>query len=797
MFRNYFKVALRSLRKNIFFSSINIIGLAIGICCVLLAILYWREERSYDQFHTNSPNLYRITTRLIEKNGDQATISGGTGQVQGPFFKARIPEIQQYARIMGGSIYSDYRTDQKLLKLKLLFADETFFDVFSFKLIHGDAKTALKELNSVVITEETALKLFNSTNVVGRQLQMQADPSAERLGKPLVISGVLQNLPKHSSIQFEILHPFHFLQLSFEDKNWLNAYLGTFVVLHPNADKKQVIQKFNRVYLQNAPEQIKERGHDPKISYGLQPITDIHLNPYKGNSMEEGVSSLSNPIYSYLFLGIALFILLMAGINFINISIANALARVKEIGIRKISGSNKFQIVLQFLIESAMMCFISFLLALFFTNISLPVFNQLADTQISLKEFRKDLLIWMLGLILLTIALTGLYPASVLSNFKAVEALYKRQKLSAKNIFTKSLVVIQFAFSVFLIIASIVLYTQMKFIKTRHLGYNPQQVIRTEIPGNRPYKPIQDFFRSEIAREPSIKQVSFSQELGGYNIHIGRNTIKTAYHRVDKNYLDVMGIQLKQGRNFSLEEGNEAIVNETFVKEAGLTDPIGMTVQLDPQYDPSRYVHIIGVIKDYHFRSLREKIQPMVLFQQPENSGAVLVRFNQQQQQKALRAFEKIYKKAIPNANYEYIFLDELNAREYRQEQRWEKIIGLATLLSVFICGLGLFSLTLLATRQRTKEIGVRKVLGASILQITSLLSKEFVMLILLAFIIAAPFGWWAANKWLENFAYRISVNLWIIFLAGVLAMAIALLTISYQAIRAAIANPVKSLRTE
>ena len=800
MLKNFFKVAFRNLWQNKILSFINIIGLAVGICCVLLAILYWNDERHYDRFHKHNPNLYRITTSLVENRSDKPAISGGTGQVQGPVFKAQVPEIIKYTRLLGGGIFSDYRANEKLLKLNLLYADDSFFDVFSFKLIHGDPKTVLKELNSVVITEATALKYFNSTNVIGRQFYMDADPSAQRLGKPLVVTGVVQNLPKHSSVQFEILHPFRFLQLSFEDKNWLNSYLGTFLVLHPNADIEKVVQKFNHIYSQNASAQIKETGHDPKISYGLQPITDIHLNSYttNGHSMEGGVLNGSKPLYSYLFLGIACFILLMASINFINISIAGSLKRVKEVGIRKITGSSKFQIILQFVSESVALCIIAFILALLLAYTILPGFNKLVDKQIAWEDFNVALLGWFIMLLIVNIVATGFYPAYVLSNFKPVDTLNRKQKISRKNIFGQSLIVIQFSLSVFLIVASIVFYSQMKFIKTKDLGYKPNQVIRTGIAGNREYKPIQNFLKNEIAKEPSIFQISFGGPLGDLNTYIQNRTLKSAHRRIDENYISTLGIQLKEGKNLSYGRKDEALVNEAFVKQAMLDHPVGISLQLDSQYyDTKRVVDIVGVVKDFHFGSLKERIQPMVMYQEPENSGAIFLKIDQSQQQKALLAFEKIFRKAIPGAIYEYDFLDELNAAEYKQEQRWEKVISIGTALSLMICCLGLFGLSRLATHQRTKEIGIRKVLGASVVQITSMLSKEFVGLVILAFLIAAPAGWWATHEWLQNFAYRVQISWWVFALAGALAIIIALFTVSLHAIKAAIASPVKSLRTE
>jgi putative ABC transport system permease protein len=793
---SYLKLAFRNIRKNIVLSAVNITGLAVGICCVLLAILYWIDERSYDKFHKNNPNLFRITTNLVENRGDKPVITGGTGQVQGPAFKAQVPEIKEYVRLLGGGISADYRNSEKLLKLKLLFADETFFDVFSFQLIHGNSATALKELNSVVITEEAALKFFNTTDVVGQELNMEADPSAQQLGKPLLITGVVKDLSKHSSIQFEILHPFRFLQLSFEDKNWLNAYLGTFVVLHPQADRDAVVKKFNQVYARNASEQLKAQGHDPGISYGLQPVTDMHLNSYsvKGNTVEAGVLNGSNPLYSYFFLGIASFIFLMAAINFINISIAGSLNRIKEVGVRKITGSSTFQIMVQFVGEAAVVCTLAFALAIVLMHAVLPLFNFLADKQIALHDFNGWLVPAFLLLLLCNILLTSLYPAYVLSRFKPIEALYNKHKLIGKSTLSGGLIVIQFSLSVFLIVASIVFYTQMRFIKTKDLGYNPHQVIRTEIAGNRAYHHVQEFLENEIAKEPSLIRISFGGEAGTYHTAVNNITLKSTYRRADKNHLETLGIQLKAGNNFLHDSSDEAIVNEAFVKKAGLKDPIGEIIKPDFHERP---LTIAGVVKDFHFGSLKERIEPMVLFQQAENSGAIWIKFDQSQQKKALASIELLYKKAIPDAIYEYSFLDELNAKEYEQEQRWEKIIGIATFLSLFICCLGLFGLTRLATEQKIKEIGIRKVLGASVIQIASLLSKEFVKLVVLAIVIVTPFGWWATNKWLQNFAYRIDVGWWVFGLAGTIAIFMALFTVSFQAVKAAVANPVKSLRTE
>lgn len=795
MLGNYFKIALRHLWQNRLYSGINVVGLALGLTCVLLAILYIRDEYNFDTFHKKNPHLYRITTTLIANKGEAPQTSGGTGQVQGPAFKAAIPEIEDYVRVMGGAISGDIRTDQKAFKLQLLFVDENFFDAFSFRLIHGNPKTLLKDVGSVVITKKTALKFFNSTNVVGKVLHMEADPSADRLGKPLVISGVVENPPKNSSIQFEVLHPFRFLQLSFEDTNWLNAYLGTFVVLNSKANKSLVIKKFNQIHAQHAKEQIKGNGYNPETSYGLQSMTDIHLN-HLNTGGEGGAVNYSNPLYSYLFLGIATFILLMASINFINISIASSLKRTKEVGIRKITGSHRGQIIIQFLGEAAILCVIAFVLAILIMLILLPIFNELTNKQISGREIFEWPLIFSFILVLLAnILLSGLYPAYILSNFKPTEVLYRKQKLSASGFLGQSLVVLQFVLATIFLIISIIFYKQLNYIRTKDLGYNPYQVIRSYISGNREAKPITEFIKNEVAKEPSIIGISFGDERGGnYKTKVNQRTIKTTYQNIDQNYFSVLGIHLKEGGNLSSNQ--EIVVNEAFVKAAALENPIGILVKTEDFFIKSP-VRIVGVVKDFHFGSLRERISPLVMTVNDVYYGGIWLKVDKNRQQEGIKAFEKIYRKALPNAVYEYNFMDELNNRNYVQEQRWQQIIGFATLLSMLLCGMGLFGLTHLAIQQRTKEIGIRKVLGASLTSIVSLVSKRFLKLFFISVIIASPAAYYFMDKWLQDFTYRIQIS-WSIFgYTALIIFFISFLTVSYQVIRAALMNPVDSLKRE
>ena len=807
MYKSYFKIGWRNLVKSKGYSIINIAGLAVGIACVLLAVLYVKDENGYDNFHSNNPHLYRITTTLMQNKGDKRLIVGSTGQVQGPAFKEAVPEILEYVRVMGGDIYGDVIADDKSLNLQTLFVDQNFFDVFSFMLIQGNKQTALKDVNAAVITESVAKKFFNSIDVVGKTLQMDADPSAQRVGRPIVITGVVHDPPNNSSIQFDMLLSMKFMQLSFDDTAWLNAYLGTFVVLHPQSNPEAVIQKFNEVYTIHAGNQLlesrKNYDFDPLISYGLQRVTDIHLNPLynKMGNREAGIINGSSPYFSYLFLGIAAFILLMAGINFINISIAGLLERSKEVGIRKISGGSTRQIIAQFFIESSIICVTAFALAIVFTQLCLPVFNQFTGKEILFQEALDRQLLFYFALVLAILVLvTGLYPAYVLSGFRPSHVLYHKQKLSGRNLLGKSLVVVQFSLAVSLVIATIIYYHQMDYIRIKELGYNPHQVIRSHIKGNREYKSIQEFLKAELAKEPSISFISFGGDSDASEVKIQDKSIEAVHKIIDEHYLPVLEIPLVTGRNFSAafltDRSNGAIVNESFVRTAGLTNPIGTQIRTNEYFD-SEMKTIVGVVKDFHFGSLHERIQPMVMIMSDWFSGNILVKIEKSKQKEAISAFENAYKKAMPTALFQYNFVSELNAREYTQEQRWQKIIGIATILSILICCLGLFGLAHLATKQRVKEIGIRKVLGASIASITSLLSKDFLKLVFISFVVALPASWWAMNRWLENFAYRVEIKWWMFALAGLMAIMVALLTVSSQTIKAAMMNPVKSLRSE
>ena len=800
--KSYLKISARYIWQNRLYAIINVVALSTALTCTVLAILFWQDESSFDTFHKNNPNLFRIYSNITDKDGKIIT-TGGTGQVQGPAFKAAIPEVKSYVRILGGDIKTDVTAGNKTFQLRPLFVDKNFFDVFSFPALQGNPSTALNDIGSIVLTASMAMKFFNSTDIIGKTMRMSDDPSFEKFGKPLIVSAVVKDPPANSSLQFDALFTFDFMRLSFEDNNWLNTYLGTFVVLNSGSDIRSVIQKFNDIYTFHAKEQLGDSrydiyGFDPKITYGLQPVTDIHFNPLAESEFAEGgIINGSSVVYSYMFLGIAFFVLLMATINFVNISIAGSLKRAKEVCIKKIAGSSRLQIIKQFMIESALLCCMALIMALCFVNLLLPLFNELTGKHILFENaFNAKLFFLLLGLLVMVTLLTGSYPALILSNFKPAEILYNRQKFLDKNLLGKTLVVVQFSLAVILLIASVVYNNQMNYIRTKDLGYKPSEIIKIGVSGDRDYKTLTTYLKNEMIKEPGIKSVSYVNDGYFNNVEAADKVFKALHKTVDENFLKTLDIPLISGRNFSSFDLNNVLVNQAFVKDMDIKDPIGKAVNLDPGGNNSVKV-IIGVIKDFHFSSLREPIKPMVMYMNDNYDGSLLVKLDRSRQQQGIAATEHIYRSAIPDAAFQYNFLDDLNARQYFQEQRWQKIINIATLLSFTVCCLGLFGLAHLSTARRVKEIGIRKVLGASVSQIIAALSFNFLKLVMIAFVIAAPAAWMIMNWWLQDFAYRISITWWMVAAAGLIAVVVALITISFQSIKAAMANPVESLRTE
>lgn len=688
-----------------------------------------------------------------------------------------------------------------------MFADSSFFDLFSFPLSQGNEKSAFSDPTSVVLSEDAAVKLFGKKNVNGETIEV----SHGSFSKTFQISGIVTKIKSNSSIRFDILVPFSFLEESWKDNDWLNQYLSTFVLLKPDADPQKVELKLQQVFITQAKEQVaavqKAKGFSRQREYGLQPITDIHLNRTGLKDEEPGRNSsgidAAGLTYSYILIGLVAFILLMACINFVNLSIGASFSRAKEIGIRKITGSSKTAIILQFLLEATILCVLAFFVAIILSQIMLPGFNSFLAMELSLLQLLdfKLICIWLV-LIAGSILLAGLYPAMVLSKFNAVTVLYNKLKISSGHWFGKCLVVFQFSLAMGLIIATIVYLRQMQFISKKNLGYNGENVIRVFIPLDKPGNYI-DVIKSDFLLHPSIEKVATASDnsvavLGGFPTEINGRKVKYVETHADENFLPMLGIQLSAGRNFDPSYRNEvsesALVNEAFVKAAGLTDPVGQSFA--NTWGAGEKRTIIGVVKNYHYSSLKDEIYPQVILM-TDRLPYFWIKTGPGRNAESITAVRSVFLKYAPAYPFEFRFLQDETKAQYETELQWKTIIQYAALLSILICCIGLFGLAHLASIQRTKEIGVRKVLGASVLNIVTLLAAQVIWLVIIASFIAFPVAWLVMQKWLQDFAYRINMQWWMFLAGAVVAIVIAIVTVSFHVFRVAIANPVKNLRTE
>jgi putative ABC transport system permease protein len=797
MFKNYFKIAFRNLNRNKIYSFINIAGLSIGLACAMLIMLYVKDEVSYDRFHKNVSNIYRVVRQGMNKNG--AYKDANTGLFQGPRFKQNVPGIQSFVRVQSGR--SDVKTGTEIKSQDLLVVDSNFFSVFSLPLINGDAKTCLKDPHSIVLSEDEAKKQFGTTDAIGKFVMMKDDT----VFVPYQVTAVTKRVPQNSSIKFDVLLPFKETKEDEQNpENWFNYFLNTFVVLNPKANVADIEKRMQRFYDEDSKEAIrittqKYGPMDWKDVFSLQPFLQMHLS--KDWPAQNGLSDASNPMYSYLLSGIALFILVIACINFINLTVARSVKRAKEIGIRKVVGGDRKQLIFQFLGESFLLCFIAFCLAIGIVYLILPVFNSLSNKALALSYLLDvKLVAGYILLFIITGFLAGFYPALVLSGYQPVAILYSRFNLAGKNYLQKSLVVLQFALASFLIIATFTIYAQFNFLTTKDLGYDDTNLVVVNTGFSKHDKA--KLYREELKKNPNILGVA-SKNMGNWGTVAKLSTdstIEFAYETIDESYLPLLKIPLATGRYFSpdfpSDSTNSVIVNESFVKKAGWKNPIGQTVNF--WYNNNTKYTVIGVVKDYHFEPLNSAIIPQLFTMKNDNAyGLALVKIKPGTETSSLKTIEKAFKQIYPFNPYTYVFKDDQNRKNYESEAKWKQILLFGAILTIFISCIGLFGLSVLSAEKRTKEIGIRKVLGASVKTIVSLLSKDFLKLIVIALIIAIPVAWIASNKWLQNYPYRISLHWWLFAIAAILVTMISLLTVSFQAVKAAVSNPVKSLRTE
>jgi putative ABC transport system permease protein len=795
MFRNYFKITIRNLVRNKIFSFINIAGLSMGLACCILILLYTKDEVSFDRFHAKKDQLFQLTCHRISDGEDKHFAIAA--MVQGPAFREAIPEVEEFVRVNNHPMV--VKMKDAAFTERCTWADKNFFTIFSFPLIAGDPQRVLSDIHSIVITDEIANKYFGTTHAVGKTMELDIDGKFEQF----IVSGIARKAPQNSSIKFNILLPFKYLEETHPDNGWMWVSYPTYFIINPKANIPAVESKMNRIFNMRAKTELDENkllGYDSKFIWGVQPFVQMHLK-----TEFEGTPEAGNPVYYYILTGIAVFILLIACINFINLTIAQSLRRSKEIGIRKVIGSRQNQLVGQFLGESFFICFIAFVLAILLALIFLPIFNELTNKKLSLDYlFDFQLISVFILLFLVTGFLAGFYPALVLSRFDPVETLYSRANFSGRNYLAKSLVVLQFAIATFLIISTVFIYAQFNYLTYTSMGYNDKNLLEITTEKAIMNKGWTDAFKTEIAAIPGVERIA-SRNIGrfGGKTKAGGKEFQAFYEHVDENYLQVLEVPFVAGRNFlknfRADSTNAVIVNETFIKEAGWKEAVGKTIDYMNFPDwGDRKIRIVGVVKDYHFESLKEKIKPQVFTLDPRLPlGEFLIRIRPNGIPQTLKSIEKVYQQLNPFHPFQYYFREEQNNKSYESEAKGKQVITFGAIITILISCIGLFGLSSLTIQKRTKEIGIRKVFGASVSQMTKMVSVDFVKLVFIAFLIAIPAALYCINIWLQNFAYRISISWWLVAIAGLLMLFVAMVTVSYNAVKAGAMNPVNSLRNQ
>lgn len=805
MFKNYFKTAWRSLLQYKMLSFVNITGLATGLACVMLILLFVNDEYSFDRFHSNANRIVRVVQTDVDTAGNERR-SGNTGNPQGPAFRASLPEVENFCRVKGWNMLA--KKGNEAMEQLVLFADTSFFSVFSFKVLQGNPATMLQQVNSVVLTDDAAKKYFGNDNPLGKTVEIEVEEEFE----PLIVTGVVEKAPLNSSIRFDMLISFE-KQLPVDAKeraeslnDWGSLFLNTFLLLKKNTDIAKTEAKLFPVFLKNSNEDWNKVKTDMGLAsrtYKLQPFLSMHLdNEFFATN---GLSSWSDSKYSYILSALALLILGIACINFINIMLAKSLQRSKEIGIRKVSGSTRMQLVMQFLGESFLVTLISFIPAFLLMQLLMPVFSRFTGRLYDISYLFQPKILLLYVLLLLTVALlAGLYPALMASRFKPVQTLYGKLKLSGKNLLGKSLVVLQFAIAIFLMVCTIVFNRQFSYMTSSDMGFKKDNIIYTELPWGKAPEKLQ-LFKRELQQSAAVENIGGKN--GGWNssrfVVNGKKTDWVGTEDMDDQYLKIIEVPLVKGRYLSYANSsdttNACVVNESFV-----------SVYLDPAKDPLlqtvgrrtddgvKELNIVGVVKDYHDADFKKKISPMVFYLNKEGRAfTTFIKYAPGQYQAAAAALTKAFKNVFPFSVLQYSTLQQWNESWYEEEARWKEIVFYAAVIAILLSCMGLFALSALSVQQRVKEIGIRKVLGAGVSNITLLVSKSFLKLVLVALLVAAPVAWWLTNKWLQDFAYRIHTAWWVFALAGLLALLVAFVTIAYQSVKAAVSNPVNSLRAE
>lgn len=805
MIKNYFKIAFRNLIRNKAFSAINIFGLAIGIATCLLIMLFVQNELSYDRFNKKADRIVRVTF-FGEVRGEKMKEASVMPPVAHTLM-ADYPEVEEATRLsIAGSPMVNYG-DKTFKEESVAFVDSNFFNVFTLPLLQGDKRTALLEPNTLVITRAVAQKYFGNENPVGKVLYFKSWNTNYK------VTGVIDKVPSNAHFHFDFFASMAGVPDA-KSSSWMTSNYYTYLVLRKGYDYKQlqaklpkVVEKYMGPQIQKAMgislEQFLQKGNN--IGFNLQPITDIHLH----SDLSFDLAPYGDIRYVYIFSAIAIFMLLIACINFMNLSTASASKRAREVGIRKVMGSLKFQLVRQFLVESLLLTAFALLLSLLFVKLALPLFNNITGKTLDLNFTQNTWLLPSLLLLgLITGILAGSYPAFFLSSFNPVTVLKGKLMAGKKSSWLRSgLVVFQFFISITLIVGTAVVYKQLSYIQSKKLGYEKDQVLilpETYLLGQK-----EGVLRQQLLQDPRVLNITSSGYLpvgpsNGNNFFIyaqeEASQIKSLRYDVEDNYIPTLGMQIAYGRNFSRDFATDSagiILNETAARVFGWEkNAVGKTLKHRENNGSENTYHVIGIVKDFHFKSLHERISPLVMTL-TKNSGTLIIKTKTADIAGLLATIKKNWDILNPEAPFSYSFLDDRYNKTYQAEHNTGLILGIFAGLTIFVACLGVFGLATFTAERRTKEIGIRKILGASVTAIVSLLSKDFLKLVGIAFIIAVPIAWFVMNKWLEDFAYRINIPWQAFALAALFAITITIITVSFQAIKAAIANPVKSLRTE
>lgn len=794
MIKNYIKIALRNISGHKALSFINIFGLAVGLTCTIWIYLFIADELSYDRFHKNADSIYSVLNIDNYFNYNYRNIPNGMG----PALKEYFPEIEYSVRITRHPAVVRYR--DKIFEEGPSFADPDFFKMFSFKLLEGNKETVLSSENAVVLRKSAAAKYFGEENPMGKTLEF----SFGQRKKEFLVTGVLEDIPSNSTIQFDILlniKSYEFVRGQESLKSWTWPRNHTYIQLKKGARPEDIEKRLpGLVKLCFAEVEAERRSRGSwledreTIIFWLQNLKDIYLH-----SQEVSGARGSDIQKSIILGGIGLLVLIIGCINFTNLSIGRASTRAVEIGMRKVMGAGRKNLIRQFWSESFLTVFISMITGLSLSIILMPLFNNLANKSLSINDFFTPVNLFVFILIAVIVGFTaGIYPGIVLSGFQPVEFLKGRQRFGGKNLLTKTLITFQFAVSIFLIISTLTMGKQIKFINNKDLGFNKENIvmIRTQETQIQDSERVVKFFKNKADSYEEIISVSgcchsFSIHYGEGTIEINGITKRFLFSRVYNDYVRTMGMKLVDGRDFSeqFSSENAIVVNREFVKQFNIKNPVGSMA------DDSE---IIGVVDDYNYMNLRHEIEPVIHFIDSRYGLLnILIRISPVNISQTLSLLEKLWKEVQPDKPFTYSFFDEDLALKYNEENRWNSIVFYSSILAIFITCMGLIGITAITISRRIKEIGIRKVLGASVSQVTGLIMKDFFYLVLLANFFIWPVSFYFMNKWLEGFAYRTNISIGTFLFAGILAMIISLITISIQVVKAAVTNPVKSLKYE